>query len=110
MCSALHHRGLRFRKNVRALPGSPDIVFPSPKVAVFIDGDFWHGYRFPEWEDKVSEFWREKIQKNRQRDKRNFGRLRRMGWQVLRIWQHQIERDLEAAVALVVDAVRKRRS
>jgi DNA mismatch endonuclease, patch repair protein len=47
--SALHRRGLRFRKHVSGLPGRPDVVFPAAKVAVFIDGDFWHGYRFPLW-------------------------------------------------------------
>jgi len=69
--SALHKKGLRFRKHVKDLPGKPDIVFPKDKVAVFIDGDFWHGYRFPAWEDKVSDFWKKKITGNRKRDARN---------------------------------------
>jgi DNA mismatch endonuclease (patch repair protein) len=94
--SALHMKKERFRKHVRELPGKPDIVFPKEKLAVFIDGDFWHGYRFPAWENTLSEFWRKKINKNRERDQRNFRKLRNMGWTVIRIWQHSIEKDLES--------------
>lgn len=92
----LFRRGLRFRKHTSGLPGRPDIVFSLAKLAVFIDGDFWHGYRFPTWRKTVPKFWRLKIDKNRERDQRNFSKLRRMGWQVLRIWQHEIERDLSS--------------
>ena len=96
--SELHKRGYRFRKHVKTLPGSPDAVFPREKVAVFIDGDFWHGYRLPAWEHKLKDFWKQKIRENRQRDRKNFGKLRRMGWQVVRIWQHQIMDDLDHCV------------
>jgi len=104
--SELHRRGLRFRKHVKALPGRPDAVFPSAKVAVFIDGDFWHGFRFPQWEHKLSDFWRDKIAKNRARDQRNFKALRRDGWTVVRLWQHQIERDLEGCLDRIISVVR----
>lgn len=107
--SELHRRGLRFRKHVKDLPGRPDVVFPGAKVAVFIDGDFWHGYRFPEWEQKLSAFWREKIKKNMERDARNFRDLRGMGWHVIRLWQHEIEEDLEACIAKIITAVEERR-
>lgn len=103
--SELHRRGLRFRKHIKELPGNPDIVFPAQKVVVFIDGDFWHGYRFPTWEDKVSEFWKEKIRKNRERDKKNHGKLYRMGWQVIRIWEHEIEDDLDSCIEKIISAV-----
>lgn len=101
----LHRRGLRFRKHVKDLPGKPDIVFTRAKVAVFIDGDFWHGYRLPLWEHKLSDFWREKIGKTRKRDQRNFRKLRRMGWRVIRIWQHEIDRDLEACLEKISTAI-----
>lgn len=107
--SALHRRGLRFRKHVKALPGKPDIVFPTVKVAVFIDGDFWHGYRFRTWVHKISPFWQEKIASNRARDARNFRELRRTGWRVVRIWQHEIKADLDACVGRVARAVSDRR-
>ena len=103
--SRLHKRGLRFRKHVKKLPGKPDIAFLKIKIAVFIDGDFWHGYKFPLWEEKLSEFWRIKIRKNRERDKKNFTTLRRGGWKVIRIWQHQIKRDLDVCISRVVKAV-----
>ena len=94
--SVLHARGLRFRKHVRELPGTPDIVFTRARVVVFVDGDFWHGWRFPLWEHKLSPFWAEKIRRNRQRDRRNFAKLRRMGWKVIRVWEHQIEKDVDS--------------
>lgn len=105
--SALHKRGLRFRKHVRSLPGTPDVVFPSQKIAVFVDGDFWHGYRFPMWRDTQSAFWQIKIEKNRVRDKRNHAKLRRMGWGVVRLWQHQIQQDLDESVERVVEMLAK---
>ena len=103
--SELHKRGLRFRKHVKGLPGMPDVVFPSARVVVFLDGDFWHGYRFPAWRDSISRFWNEKIGATRLRDQRNFRRLRRQGWRVLRIWEHEIEKDLDGIVNRIVSAV-----
>ena len=103
--SELHKRGFRFRKNVRALPGSPDIVFSKIKLAVFIDGDFWHGYRFPDWEHEVSYFWKEKIRKNRERDQNNFKKLKKMDWRVLRIWQHEIKRDQEKCIIKIISHI-----
>lgn len=101
----LRQRGLRFRKHVKSLPGSPDIVFPKQKVAVFVDGDFWHGWRLPAWERKLSPFWRDKLRTNRKRDQRNFRRLRVLGWRVIRIWQHQIRRDREACIRMILTAL-----
>lgn len=92
----LRKLGLRFRCHDRALPGTPDIVFPKKRVAVFVDGDFWHGWRLPAWEHKLSTFWRDKLHANRARDQRNFRRLRAKGWKVIRIWQHELERNGEA--------------
>lgn len=104
--SALHRRGLRFRKHVKGLPGKPDVVFPKVKVAVFLDGDFWHGYRFPAWEQKLSPFWREKISKTRKRDQKNFRKLRADGWKVIRLWQHQIEKDIDGCIEKIEAALK----
>lgn len=98
VCARLHKIGYRFRKHVKQLPGKPDIVFYKARVAVFIDGDFWHGYRFPTWEHKLSDFWKVKINKNRGRDRRNFRRLHAMGWRVVRLWQHQILYDIDSCI------------
>ena len=105
---AVHARGLRYRKHVRALPGTPDIVFPDPRVAVFVDGDFWHGWRFPAWRHKLAPYWAEKIEGNRRRDRRNFARLRRQGWLVLRVWGHQVLADVEQVADRIESAVRAR--
>ena len=74
-------------------------------VAVFVDGDFWHGWRFPTWRLKLSEKWEEKIAANRRRDARNHAKLRRCGWTVVRIWEHQMERDPGACLRRVLIAV-----
>ncbi len=104
--SELHKRGLRFRKHVKNLPGKPDIVFVNAKIVVFLDGDFWHGYRFPHWERKLSKFWRKKIGETRKRDQRNFAKLRRMEWQVIRIWEHSIDRDLNGVIRKICAALK----
>ena len=103
--SELHKRGLRFRKHVKGLAGKPDIVFVSAKVVVFLDGDFWHGYRFPQWSGSLSGFWRDKIGETRKRDQRNFAKLRRSGWRVLRIWEHSIKKDREGVTDRICKAV-----
>lgn len=104
----LHARGLRFRKHMPGLPGKPDLVFVSAKVVVFVDGDFWHGWRLPIWRHKLAPYWRRKIEGNRRRDQRTFRRLRRRGWYVLRLWEHQIERGAERCIDRVEAAVRPR--
>ena len=94
-------QGWRYRRNYASLPGKPDFVFLRERVAVFVDGDFWHGWRFPLWRKKLPDYWQKKIERNRQRDRYNFRFLRRQGWRVIRIWGHQVERDLEAVVERV---------
>ncbi|MDR3618583.1 MAG: very short patch repair endonuclease [Paludisphaera borealis] len=101
LSSAFHRRGWRYRRNYALLPGKPDFVFTKARVVVFVDGDFWHGWRYPQWKHKLSDFWRAKIERNRLRDRRNFQRLRRQGWTVLRLWGHDVEKNLEASVERV---------
>lgn len=104
----LRQAGLRPRRNVRGLPGTPDFAWTRYKVAVFVDGDFWHGWRFPRWEHKLQPFWRAKIARNRERDRSNFRKLRYRGWQVTRVWEHQLRIDpdgcVERILRLVADA------
>jgi DNA mismatch endonuclease, patch repair protein len=103
--SALHRRGLRFRKHSTHLPGKPDVVFIKARVAIFVDGDFWHGYRYPSWQHTLAPFWRDKIERNRRRDRRTFARLRRLGWKPIRVWQHQIQKDLIRCVDRITRVV-----
>src|SRR2546423_1183460 len=93
--SLLHRQDYRFRLHAAHLPGKPDIVFVRHKVVVFLDGDFWHGYRFHQWRPKLQLYWRNKIQYNRDRDRKIVRRLRRRGWRVIRIWEHDIKRKPE---------------
>lgn len=89
----LFSRGLRFRIQVRKLPGRPDIVLPKYKTVIFVDGCFWHGhegckyYRLPK---SNIDFWRAKIERNTARDARNEAELRSQGWRVLRVWECDI--------------------
>lgn len=96
--SALHRRGFRFRKHLRDLPGSPDVVFTKARVAVFVDGAFWHGRGFGSWRDDVAPFWRQKIAANRQRDLQCTLALRQAGWRVIRIWDREVASDLDRCV------------
>lgn len=101
--STLHKIGLRFRRNVRPeadVRCKADIIFPSARVCVFIDGCFWHGcsrhFRTPK---KNADWWAEKIDDNRQRDRRQTHALRKRDWTVVRVWEHQLGRVDIAALA-----------
>jgi DNA mismatch endonuclease (patch repair protein) len=80
------------------------------RVAVFIDGDFWHGFRYQAWRVSLTAFWRAKIESNRARDQMNQRRLRRMGWRVVRIWQHQIETDIDSCVRRITKTLQRANS
>src|SRR5690349_4695064 len=72
-----YSRGLRYRTHIMSLPGRPDMVFVSARVAIFIDGDFWHGWQYPRWRRRLGTYWQKKIERNRRRDVLNFAKLRR---------------------------------
>jgi DNA mismatch endonuclease (patch repair protein) len=106
---AAYTRGLRYRTHNMKLPGRPDMVFAGIRVLVFIDGDFWHGWQFPRWRSRLSPFWQAKIERNRKRDVRNFAKLRRAGWTIVRIWEHDVHRDLAGCVDRITDVVARQR-
>ena len=91
---ALVRQGLRFRRNVKSLPGSPDFVFGKERLAVFVHGCFWHGhngcYRPPK---SNTDFWRKKLAANRERDARARRRLNAMGWETAVVWECAIYKD-----------------
>ena len=103
--STLHKRGLRFRKTTK-LPGRPDLVFPRARLAVFVDGCFWHGcpkhYQQPV---KNAAYWRSKAESNRERDRAVARKLRKLGWSVTRVWEHDIERDVDRVADKVEQTV-----
>lgn len=93
---ALWHFGYRYRCHDKRLPGSPDLVFPKFKLALFVDGDFWHGYKWHEKREKIKRnatFWIPKIERNMQRDRAVNAALQAMGWQVVRIWEHELKKN-----------------
>ena len=83
---------IRFRKHYK-VAGSPDFGIPRKKIAIFVDGDFWHGYDYARKGRKLPEFWKAKIERNIARDRRDRAKLRRLGWKVLRIWEHELEKS-----------------
>jgi DNA mismatch endonuclease (patch repair protein) len=101
-------RGWVCRRHVVELPGKPDFVFEEARLVVFVDGDFWHGWRFPLWCAKLTPYWKGKIERNRRRDLRHFRRLRRLGWRVVRLWEHQVAKDLPGAVRRVAAQLRRK--
>ena len=94
----LWKRGVRYRKNVRALPGTPDIVLAGRKIAIFVDGDFWHAraHRENPGEEVATnqQFWRKKLARNVERDLEVNDALTEMGWLVLRFWASDVEKNL----------------
>jgi DNA mismatch endonuclease (patch repair protein) len=106
--SALHKRGLRFRVHVRPLPGvrrEADVVFPKARVAVFVDGCFWHGCPdHASWPKANADWWREKIEANRRRDADTDERLREAGWTAVRMWTHE---DPAVKASEIAELVRK---
>lgn len=106
MRRALHARGMRFRIHRRDLPGTPDIVFSRQRVAVFVDGCFWH--HCPEhgvMPKNNREWWAEKLAKTRERDDRKDGDLRAMGWAPVHVWEHE---SVEEMVSTVEEALGRR--
>jgi DNA mismatch endonuclease (patch repair protein) len=110
-CYAL---GLRYRVDARDLPGRPDLVFRSARVAVFVDGDFWHGRELEARLARLSAghnaaYWVAKVSSNVARDRRNNTYLASTGWRVLRLWEGEVRRDPCAAaerVAVLVAGTR----
>jgi DNA mismatch endonuclease (patch repair protein) len=104
--SALWAAGLRYRLHAKTPVGRPDVVFPGPRVAVFIDGGFWHGcpehYVRPRSRD---EFWSAKLDENLSRDRRQTLELEKLGWRVVRVWEHEVFENLKELVELVREAV-----
>jgi DNA mismatch endonuclease (patch repair protein) len=103
--SSLWRSGLRYRLHVKGLPGRPDLVLSSSRVAVFVDGCFWHGcpehYVRPR---SRTRFWAEKLCRNVQRDCEQYAQLVSLGWRVVRLWEHEVLANSRAALRTVVAA------
>ena len=112
LAKAMWALGLRYRKNCGSIFGKPDFSFKKYKVAVFVDGEFWHG---KDWEQKKAEikgnreFWIAKIERNIQRDIEVTGRLKAEGWTVLRFWSNDVVKDTTSCAEKVKEIIRARR-
>lgn len=108
--SALHTRGLRFRLQRRLAKGcTPDLVLPRFRVAVFVDGCFWHScpeHGRTSFSGPNAELWRTKLLANRRRDERSTRLAQEAGWTVIRVWECAVNRDLQGAATRVEDACR----
>lgn len=105
---ALWHRGLRFRKNSRYVYGHPDISVKKYRIAIFCDGDFWHGYDWENRRDSIKsnrEYWIAKIERNIAKDEEVNHILTAMGYRVIRIWEHEIRNDLDDTVSMIIRTI-----
>ena len=103
---ALWAAGFRYRVDYKKLIGKPDIVLKKYKTAIFIDGEFWHGYQWEERKEKIKsnrEFWIPKIERNIQRDNEVNQELQRLGYAVFRFWQKQVDKNLEDCLETVLN-------
>lgn len=108
LCKALWHKGVRYRKNFKVLDCKPDIVITKHKIAVFCDGEFWHGRDLGICDAKTNAvFWNQKIRRNMERDLENTIMLRDNGWRVLRFWDSEIKKDLAGCVEAVLSEIRR---
>lgn len=101
---ALWAKGIRYRKNYKALPGKPDIVITKCKIAIFVDGDFWHG-RGMERIQSNREYWIPKLKRNIERDKEVNDMLTEMGWLVMRFWASDLKKDLTGCVNRILSEI-----
>lgn len=110
---ALWNKGYRYRKNYKSIIGRPDIAFPSLKIAIFCDSEFWHGY---DWENRKfdfhinREFWWRKIKRNVDRDQNVNSILDKEGWIVLRFWGKDIKKDLENCICQIEEVIKTRKA
>jgi len=89
--------------------GNPDFIIKRKRIAIFCDGDFWHGYRYYSKKKPAKKFWREKIEGNMRRDRKVSRKLRREGWSVLRFWEHDIEKHPEKCTKKLVKKIESKK-
>ena len=105
----LFSKGFRYRKNVKTLPGKPDIVLPKYKTAVFVHGCFWHrheGCKDATTPKTRTDFWNEKFRKNVENDQLHTQQLTEMGWKVLVLWECEIEKRFEETMTLLTEQIK----
>ena len=107
----LFSKGFRYRKNVKKLPGCPDIVMPKYQTVIFVNGCFWHKHDCPRfvWPSSNIEYWRSKILGNVERDKKNYSELQSLGWNVLIIWECELkEKTIDDTMCRIENQLRSK--
>lgn len=105
---ALWHKGYRYRRNYKCLPGSPDIAVLNHHIAIFIDGEFWHGKDWPVRKERLvrnREYWIEKIEENIARDERNDRKLLELGWTPIHFWEKEVLKDLQDCIEQIEELI-----
>ena len=107
----LFKNGFRYRRNVKKLPGTPDIVLRKYKTVIFVNGCFWHmheGCKNFVWPKDNEEFWRNKLLRNKERDAVKMEQLKELGWKVITVWECQLKHDnLERIMKELINSLRK---
>lgn len=109
----LFSKGFRYRKNVRSLPGCPDIVLTKYRTVVFVNGCFWHKHDCPRfvWPSSNEEYWHSKIQRNVERDKKSIAELQALGWNVIIVWECELKKTKkDMRLALLVTEILQNQS
>ena len=105
LAKTLWQKGYRYRLNYRRLPGSPDIAILKYRIAVFVDGEFWHGYDWENRKQKLQrnrEYWIEKIEENIARDIRNDEKLKASGWIPVHFWEKEVLKNLDKCIDMII--------
>lgn len=105
LAKQLWHEGYRYRRNYKKLPGSPDIALTTYRVAIFVDGEFWHGENWENRKAKLKhnrEYWIEKIEENMARDKCVDAQLQEMGWITVHFWEKEVLKNTDNCVAYIL--------
>ena len=106
MFKLLKENNLKFKKHYNTF-GKPDIAFPQMKIAIFINGEFWHGRNFSKTKNRLADFWKEKIGKNIQRDRKNYKLLKNDDWEVIIIWDKDLKKNPNKELTKILNSIKR---
>ncbi|MEK3557363.1 very short patch repair endonuclease [Lactobacillus crispatus] len=112
LAHTLWNEGIRYRRNYKALPGKPDIAITKYKIAIFVDGEFWHGFNWKEKKKRIKRnrsYWIPKIEKNKIRDQHNDILLKEIGWTPIHFWGNQVLKNTDYCVELIKYLIRSKK-
>lgn len=104
----LFSQGFRYRKNDQRLPGKPDIVLPKYRTIVLVNGCFWHHHEcmYFRWPESNADFWKQKINRNVERDQKNIKQLELRGWHIIVVWECELKKDKEQVLSELANKIR----